>query len=87
MTKTPFTHAKKIGTARRIFGTVPRLPVPRLPLGGSLSSPKILSTGTTLFWTNTFTRRKMGVPGLKIVSMEPKIWRAVPIFLAHVNEV
>ena len=48
MTKTPFTHAKKIGTARRIFGTVPRLPVPRLPLGGSLSTPKILSTGTTL---------------------------------------
>ena len=34
-----------------------------------------------------FTRRKMGVPGLKIVSMEPKIWRAVPIFLARVNGV
>ena len=48
MTKTPFTHAKKIGTARRIFGTVPHLPEPRLPLGGSLNSPKILSTGTTL---------------------------------------
>ena len=34
--------------ARQIFGTVPRLPVPRLPPGGSLSTPKILSTGATL---------------------------------------
>ena len=42
------THAKKIGTARLIFGTVPRLPVPRLPLGGSLGTPKSLSTGATL---------------------------------------
>ena len=33
---------------RQIFGTVPRLPVPRLPLGGSLGTPKILSTGATL---------------------------------------
>jgi len=46
--KTPFTRAKKIGTARQIFGTVPRLPVPRLPPGGSLGNPKILSTGATL---------------------------------------
>ena len=30
------------------FGTVPRLPVPRLPQGGSLGTPKILGTGTTL---------------------------------------
>ena len=35
---------KKIGTARQIFGTVPRLPVPRLPPGGSLGTPKIVST-------------------------------------------
>ena len=27
---------------------MPRLPVPRLPPGGSLSTPKILSTGATL---------------------------------------
>ena len=38
----------KIGTARQIFGTVPRLPVPRLPPGGSLGTPKIMSTGATL---------------------------------------
>ena len=31
-----------------MFGTVPRLPVPRLPPGGSLGTPKILSTGATL---------------------------------------
>ena len=34
--------------AREIFGTMPCLPVPRLPLGGSLSTLKILSTGATL---------------------------------------
>ena len=34
--------------AHQIFATVPRLPVPRLPPGGSLSTPKILSTGATL---------------------------------------
>ena len=38
----------KIGTARQIFGNIARLPVPRLPPGGSLSTPKILSTGATL---------------------------------------
>ena len=31
--KTPFTRAQKIGTTRQIVGTVPRLPVPRLPPG------------------------------------------------------
>ena len=46
--QTPFTRAKKIGTARQIFGTVPRLPVLRLPPGGSIGTPKILSTGATL---------------------------------------
>ena len=34
-----------------------------------------------------FTRRKLGVPCIKIVSTVPKIWRAVPIFLTHVNGV
>ena len=42
------THAKKIGTARLIFGTVSRSPVPRLPPRGSLGTPKTLSTGATL---------------------------------------
>ena len=37
-----------MGTARQIFGTVPRLPVPRQPPGDSLGAPKILSTGATL---------------------------------------
>ena len=41
-TETPFTRTKKIGTARQIFGTMPRLP------GGSLGTPKILSTGAIL---------------------------------------
>ena len=91
-TLSPFTRAKKIGTARQIFGIVPRLPVPRLPPGGSPGTPKILSTGTNYIWdrpggANTFTRQKLGVPCLKIVNTEPKIWRAVPIFLARVNEV
>ena len=45
--KTPFTRAKnRHGTPN--FGTVPRLPVPRLPPGGSLGTPKILSSGATL---------------------------------------
>ena len=39
------------------------------------------------FGTDTLTRRKLGVPCLKIVSTVPKIWRAVPIFLARVNGV
>ena len=43
VTKTPFTRAKKIGTARQIFGIVPRLPP-----GGSPGTPKILITGATL---------------------------------------
>ena len=32
----------------QIFGTVPLLPVPRLPPGDSLGTPKILSTGATI---------------------------------------
>ena len=39
------------------------------------------------FGTDTFTHRKLGVPCLKIVSTVPKIWRAVPTFLARVNGV
>ena len=48
--KTLFTSAQKNrhGTAPQSFGTVPRLPVQRLPPGGSLDTPKILSTGATL---------------------------------------
>ena len=75
--ETPFTRAKKISTARQIFGTV--------PLGGSLGTPKHWCHIT--FGTDTFTRRKLGMPCPKIVSMVPKIWRAVPIFLARVNGV
>ena len=41
-------HVLKISTAHQMFGTVPRLPMPRLPPGGSLSTPKIFSTGATL---------------------------------------
>ena len=70
------------------FGTVPRLPVPRLPPGGSLGTPKILGTGATLHLGATRLHvRKLGVPCLKIVSTVPKVWRAVPIFLARVNVV
>ena len=39
------------------------------------------------FGTDTFTRRKLGVPCLKIVSTVPKIWLAVQIFLTRVNGV
>ena len=62
---------------------------PRLPPGGSLGTSKILSTDQChiTFVTDTFTRRKLGVPCLKMVSMVPKIWRAVPTFLGRVNGV
>ena len=80
MTKTPFTRAKKISTARQIFGAVPRLPVPR-----GLGTTKILSTGATLhFGPIRLNVENLGVPCLKIVSTVPKIWRAV-IFFARVN--
>ena len=48
------SQQKRPGTAPESFytkeflGTVPRLPVPRLPPGGSLGTPKILGTGATL---------------------------------------
>ena len=48
LVETPFTRAKNISMACQIFGAVPRLPVPRPPLGSSLSTLKILSTGATL---------------------------------------
>ena len=80
----PHLHALKKSARHAKF----RLPVPRLPPGGSLGTPKILSTGATLHvGPIRFTCRKLGVPYLKIVSTVPKIWRAVPIFLARVNEV
>ena len=46
--ETPFTRAKKSAQHAKIFGTVRHLPVPRPPPGGSLGTPKILSTGATL---------------------------------------
>ena len=67
---------------------MPRLPVLRLPPGGSLGTPKILSTGATLHVGPIRLHvEKLGVPCVKIVSTVPKIWRAVPIFLARVNGV
>ena len=74
---------------------MPRLPVPRLPPGGSLGTPKILSTGATLHVGPALVPHYMwdryvytlGVPCLKIVSKVQKIWRALPIFLARVNGV
>ena len=71
---------EELGTApdsfytNKFFGMVPCLPMARLPPGGSLDTPKIK------FGTDKFTRRKMGVPCLKIISTMPKIWRAVTIF-------
>ena len=62
-----------MSTARQIFGTVPCLRVPRLPLEGSLGTPKILSTGTTLHLGPIRLHvRKLGVPCPKIVSTVPK---------------
>ena len=61
---------------------MPRLPVPRLPPGGSLGTPKIFNTGATLH---------LGPIRLHVENWEcralQKIWCAVPIFLARVNEV
>ena len=90
MWRKPHLHAlKKIGTARQIFGTVPRLPVPRLPPGGSLGTPKILSTGATLhvgpirLHVENWECRALKSSARTVL----KIWRAVPIFLARVNGV
>ena len=33
----------------KVFGTIPRLPVPRLPPGGNLGTGKISGTGAVLF--------------------------------------
>ena len=85
---TPFTRTKKIGTARQIFGTVPRLPVPRLPPEGSLGTPKILSTGATLHLGPIRLHvEKWECRALKSSARCQTIWRAVPIFLARVNGV
>ena len=90
MWRKPHLHAlKKIGTARQIFGTVPRLPVPRLPPGGSLGTPKILSTGATLhvgpirLHVENWECRALKSSARTVL----KIWRAVPIFLTRVNGV
>ena len=49
----------------RVFpGTVPRLPVPRIPPGGSLGTPNILGTGATFH---------LGALRLHVVT-----WSAVP---------
>ena len=80
----PHLHALKKSARHAKF----RLPVPRLPPGGSLGTPKNFEHWFHITCgTDTFTCRKLGVPYLKIVSTVPKIWRAVPIFLARVNEV
>ena len=71
---TPFTRTKKIGTARQIFGILPHLPMPRLPPGGSLGTPKSLSTGATLHLGPIRLHVKTW-ECLKIVSMVPKIWK------------
>ena len=71
----PHLHALKKSARHAKF----RLPVPRLPPNQHWCH---ITCGT-----DTFTCRKLGVPYLKIVSTVPKIWRAVPIFLARVNQV
>ena len=84
--KTPFTRTKKIGTACQIFGSVPHLPVPRQPPGGSLGTPKFLSTVATLHLRPIHLHvENWECCVLKIISTVPKIWRAVPIFLVCVN--
>ena len=45
-TKWPETARESVYTNVNL-GTVPRLPVPRLPPGGSLGTPNILGTGAT----------------------------------------
>ena len=64
-----------------MFGTVPCLPVPRLPPGGSLGTPKILSTGAALL----LGPMRLHVENWECGALKPKIWLAVPIFLARVN--
>ena len=64
-----------------MFGTVPRLPVSRLPPGGILGSPKILSTGSTLLLGPI----RLHVENWESRALKPKVWRAMPIFLARVN--
>ena len=45
----PHLHAlKRSALHAKFLAPVPRLPVPRLAPGGSLGTPKILSTGATL---------------------------------------
>ena len=65
---------------------MPRLRVPRLPPGGSLGTPKILSTGAKLH-LGPIRLHVEKWECLALKSSVPKIWRAVAIFLARVNGV
>ena len=62
--KNQFTRAKNLGTARQIFGTVPRLPVPRLPPGGRLPPSGRLPPPGDYLW--------------EVVSAPLKCWAPVP---------
>ena len=53
---------------KKFFGTVPRLPEPRLP-------PRDI-----IFGHVAFTCRKLGVPCQKVAGTVPTFWCAVPIF-------
>ena len=80
----PHLHALKKSARHAKF----RLPVPRLPPGGSLGTPKILSTGATLHVGPIRLHvENWECRTLKSSARCQKIWRALPIFLAPVNEV
>ena len=83
-----FTRAKKIGTARQIFGTVLIVYPCRDYFQEVVSATlKFWALVPHLMWDRYVYTSKLEVPCLKIVSTVPKIWRAVPIFLARVNGV
>ena len=67
------SRAKKISRACQIFGSVRRLPVPRLPPEGSVGTPKILSPGATLH--------------LGPIRLHVKNWECHADFLARLNGV
>lgn len=76
----PGTATESVYT-KVIFGTVPRLPVRRLPPGGSHGTPKILSTGATCYLFRNLKCRadilagvngaESGVPCPRIVDKMP----------------
>ena len=88
MIKTPFTRAKKIGTTRQIFGTV--LTILR---HGTPNVRRVKRMGPKCNVAPVL--KILGVPrlppggslGTGKRGTVPKIWRAVPIFLARVNGV